>query len=78
MRDAVAAFLRHLRLERNVSPHTLRAYAASGVLLVTVPGLTGTGVAFPGVPAGTYELELLGVNAAGVSAPSNRITLTVP
>ncbi len=28
MRQAVAAFLRHLQVERHVSPHTLRAYAS--------------------------------------------------
>jgi hypothetical protein len=30
------------------------------------------------IPGGSYELELLGVNAAGASAPSSRIALVVP
>lgn len=57
---------------------TLRAFAPAGPLLVTVPGLTGTSVGFSGVPSGSYELELAGVNATGTGASSNRILLVVP
>ena len=49
----------------------------SGAPIATVP-LTGTGIAFPGVPAGTYYLRLTASNAAGTSAPSNQVTLVVP
>lgn len=49
----------------------------SGAPIVTVP-LSGTSVAFPGVPSGTYYLRLVAVNSAGNSAPSNQVTLVVP
>jgi hypothetical protein len=48
-----------------------------GAAIATVP-LTGTTVAFAGVPSGTYYLHLTASNAAGTSAPSNQVTLVVP
>ncbi len=62
----------------SATSYALRAYAPSGALLATVPGLTGTAVTFTGVPSGSYALELVAVNGAGASAPSNRIPLVVP
>lgn len=58
--------------------YTLRAFGPTGVPLVTLPGLTGNAISFSAVPSGAYALDLLAVNAAGASAPSNRITLAVP
>ncbi len=48
-----------------------------GAALVTVP-LTGTSVAFPNVPLGTYYLRLTATNDAGTSGPSAVVTLVVP
>jgi len=59
--------------------YTLLASATSGgAPFLSVPGLTGAGIAFPGVPSGTYFLRLVAVNALGSSAPSNQVTLVVP
>lgn len=59
--------------------YTLLASATSGgAPILSVPGLTGTGAAFGGVPSGTYFLRLVAVNALGSSAPSNQVTLVVP
>ena len=47
--------------------------ALTPVVTVAAPGLT-----VPGVPAGTYYVQVRAVNAAGVSAPSATITVVVP
>lgn len=58
--------------------YTLRAAVTpGGTPIVSVP-LGGTSVAFAGVPSGTYYLTLTASNAAGTSAPSNQVTITVP
>jgi hypothetical protein len=50
----------------------------TGALATSIPlGLTDT-FSFAGVPPGTYTLTLRAVNAAGVSPPSNPVTLTFP
>lgn len=57
--------------------YRLSAFAPGGALLVTVP-LSGTSVTFPGVPNGTYDLQLVAVNGVGTSPASNQITVTLP
>ncbi|MGE0359798.1 MAG: S8 family serine peptidase [Vicinamibacterales bacterium] len=56
----------------------LASATSGGAPFLSVPGLSGTGAAFGGVPSGTYFLRLVAVNALGSSAPSNQVTLTVP
>lgn len=60
------------------SGYTLVARATpAGAPIVSVP-LSGTSASFPGVPAGTYYLQLVATNAAGSSGPSAQVTLVVP
>ncbi len=58
--------------------YALRAYLSGGPLVASANGITATGASFANVPPGVYEVEVMGVNAVGASAPSNRITVTVP
>ena len=55
-----------------------RRAQSGGAPIVTVPGLTGTAIAFARVPSGTYFLRLVATNALGSSPPSNEVTLVVP
>lgn len=48
-----------------------------GAPVASVP-LAGAGATFPGVPSGTYYLQLTASNAAGTSPPSNQVVVTVP
>lgn len=50
----------------------------SGAFTGSLPIAGGGGFTFPGVPAGTYTFALRAANGAGVSAPSNPVTLTFP
>lgn len=50
----------------------------SGAFTGSLPISGGGGFTFPGVPAGTYTFALRAANGAGVSAPSNPVTLTFP
>lgn len=55
------------------------ALDATGTLTGTVPLPGGLDtVTFAGVPPGTYTLSLRAANAAGTSAPSNAVAVTVP
>lgn len=55
------------------------ALDATGTLTGTVPLAGGLDtVTFAGVPPGTYSLRLRATNAAGTSAPSNVVAVTVP
>lgn len=51
--------------------------SASGPTIATV-SVPSSSIAIPGVPSGTYFVRVAGVNAAGVSAPSNQVTVAVP
>jgi hypothetical protein len=58
--------------------YTLTAAATpTGSPIATVT-LTGLGASFTNVPPGTYYLRLTASNAAGTSAPSSQVTVTVP
>lgn len=62
------------------TPASYTLYASltpGGTPIATVP-LTGTSVAFGGVPAGTYYLRMTASNALGTSGLSNQVTLVVP
>jgi titin len=50
----------------------------SGAASATIPLSVSEGIAFTGVPPGTYTLRLRAANTAGTSPPSNPITLTFP
>lgn len=50
----------------------------SGAFTGSLPISGGGGFTFPGVPAGTYTFALRAANGAGVSIPSNPVTLTFP
>ncbi len=50
----------------------------SGGVSGAAPIPIGETFAMTGVPAGTYTLQLVAVNATGASAPSNAVTLTFP
>lgn len=57
---------------------TLVGLVVQGPVSAVVPlGLAET-FEFADVPAGTYTVQALAANAAGVSAPSNTVTLTFP
>lgn len=60
------------------SEYTLLASLAPGGAPIASVLLAGTSLTIPGVPAGTYYLRLTATNAAGTSAPSAEVTLTVP
>ena len=49
-----------------------------GSLNGSVPLPLGESIEFAGVPPGTYTLTVRAINAAGVSAASNTVTLDVP
>lgn len=57
--------------------YLLTASAPGGGVLATLP-LTGTSISIPGVPNGTYVLQIAGVNAVGTGPASNQITVTLP
>jgi hypothetical protein len=59
------------------TPTSLRL-DVSGSWTGTLPLPLSEAFSFPSVPAGTYTMTLRAVNAAGVSPPSNAVTLTVP
>lgn len=50
----------------------------SGDVTGAAPIPVGETFSMTGVPPGTYTLQLVAVNAAGASAPSNAVTLTFP
>lgn len=50
----------------------------TGSMAAAVPLGLSESIAFENVPAGTYALALSALNAAGGSAPSNLVTVTVP
>lgn len=50
----------------------------TGALTASLAIPPGDHFSFPGVPPGTYTLALRARNAAGVSLPSNAVTLTFP
>jgi hypothetical protein len=50
----------------------------TGSQTATMPLSVVDAVSFNGVPGGTYTVTLMASNAAGVSPPSNPVTLTVP
>lgn len=49
-----------------------------GSIAAALPLPAGERVSFTGVPAGSYTLAVRGVNAAGASAPSAAVAVTVP
>ena len=51
------------------------AFTAAIASLPIAP--TATSLAVPGVPVGTFYVRLVAVNAAGTSAPSNEVSLSV-
>lgn len=57
---------------------TLTAAATSTGAPIATVTLTGTGASFADVPSGTYFLRLTASNAAGTSAPSPQVIVTVP
>lgn len=57
--------------------YLLTALAPGGGVLATLP-LTGSSISIPGVPNGTYVLQIAGVNAVGTGPASNQITVTLP
>lgn len=57
--------------------YVLTALTTGGVVLGSLP-LTGTSVSFPGVPNGTYVLQVAAVNGVGTSPASNQVTVTLP
>ncbi len=57
--------------------YQLTALTPAGGVIVTVP-VAGTGVAFAGVPSGSYRLRLVALNSVGPSPASNEVTLVVP
>ena len=65
--------------------NTFAGGAPSGMVLEVTGAFAGAFAlgpgdtfAFAGVPAGTYTLRLSAINAGGVSAPSNPVTVTFP
>jgi len=60
------------------SSYSLAASVTPGGATVASLPLTGTAVAIPGVPRGTYFARLRAHNAAGVSAPSNEVAIVIP
>lgn len=62
----------------NGGPATSLLLDVTGAIVATLPlGVTDT-FAFNGVPTGTYTFSVRAVNAFGVSAPSNPVTLSFP
>jgi hypothetical protein len=59
------------------TPTSLRL-DVSGSWTGTLPLPLGEAFSFSGAPAGTYTMTVSAANAAGVSPPSNRVTLVVP
>lgn len=57
--------------------YVLIARTGAGAPIGNVP-LTGTSVSVPGVPDGTYLLQIVAVNSLGTSPVSNTVTLTLP
>lgn len=60
------------------SSYILFASATPGGAPIATVLLSGAGASFPNVPPGTYYLRLVASNAAGASAPSAELRLTVP
>jgi hypothetical protein len=58
--------------------YTVIATATPNGAPIASVGLTGTSALFPNVPPGTYYLRLTASNAAGASAPSPQVTVTMP
>lgn len=58
-------------------PESLWLVVSGGIDAVAPMAVVET-LAFGGVPPGTYVVQVVAVNASGVSAPSNPVTLTVP
>lgn len=52
--------------------------SVTGDLTATLPLSIGESFTAAGVPAGSYTVRVVAVNAAGISTPSNAVTLTVP
>jgi cellulose 1,4-beta-cellobiosidase len=50
----------------------------AGAPFLVAPMGANTSVGFPGVPSGTYYLQVVANNAFGSSPPSNQVTLVVP
>lgn len=49
-----------------------------GGVVQQYPGPVGTATAVPNVPSGTYTIRLAGSGPAGLSTPSNELTLAIP
>ncbi len=62
-----------------VTGYVLEAGSAPGLSdIALIPLGPTTGLSAAGVPAGTYHLRVRAVGAAGVSAPTGDVVLTVP
>ena len=59
-------------------PPTSLLLDVTGSIAATLPLGLGDTFSFSGVPTGTYTFQVRAVNAYGVSAPSNPVTLSFP
>jgi hypothetical protein len=57
---------------------TAHVLNVAGAVNTSVPLGVGNSAAFNAVPDGTYTLSVSATNAAGTSAPSNAVTVTIP
>ena len=60
------------------APGTVKHLDVTGAITATVPISAGETITVPGVPPGTYAIAVRGTNAAGSSAPSPPVAVTVP
>ena len=60
------------------APGTVKHLDVSGALSATLPISAGETITVPGVPPGTYAIAVRGANAAGTSAPSPPVAVTLP
>ena len=60
------------------APGTAKHLDVTGAVTATVPISAGETITVPGVPPGTYAIAVRGANAAGSSAPSPPVSVTLP